>query len=216
MAQVSEIDVIRLVHAHMRDEELVARARRGCRTAVEQLLGKYRNLVEGKASAYFLAGADHDDVVQEGMIGLFKAIRDFSQEHLCAFRSFAELCVTRQIITAVKSASRNKHALLNGYVSTDMPLSHADEDRTVAETIPHAASECPEETIVGREFQLEVRRRIGADLSPLEGQTLLRYVEGQSYHEIASDLGLQVKQVDNALQRAKKKLGRFAHEIVLT
>lgn len=201
--------------ALMGDEELVARGRRGCRRSIEHLLGKYRNLVEGKASAYFLAGADRDDVVQEGMIGLYKAIRDFSGDHLCAFRSFAELCVTRQIITAVKTATRNKHAPLNTYVSMDTPIDDAEEDRTFGEMLPQPPHQDPAEAVVIGDLQREVRRRIGSELSCLEARALLRYIEGESYQDIAAELGLGVKQVDNALQRAKKKMGRFAHELNL-
>ncbi|MBP8953470.1 MAG: RNA polymerase sporulation sigma factor SigH [Armatimonadetes bacterium] len=209
MAQLSEIDfVYGRAHARLADEELVAHAHSGCNAAVEYLLGKYRSLVEGKASAYFLAGADHDDVVQEGMIGLFKAIRDFSAEHLCAFRSFAELCITRQIITAVKTATRQKHSALNAYVSIDLPVSDQEEDRTFGETLVNAVCDGPEGAVAGRELQVLIRKRIERDLSRLESGVLLRYLEGKSYGEIASDLGLQVKQVDNALQRAKKKLAR--------
>lgn len=210
MAQLTRLDVMQTAHSRMGDEELVACARRGSRGAVEYLLVKYRNLVEGKASAYFLAGADHDDVVQEGMIGLFKAIRDFSAEHLCAFRSFAELCVTRQIISAVKTATRHKHGALNNYLSTDMPLRDDGEDRTLGDTIPapEGAGDSPERTVLGRELAHELGRRIGANLSTLEARVLVRYLEGCAYLDIAAELGLDVKQVDNALQRAKKKLGR--------
>lgn len=214
MAQLTRLDVIGTAHSRMGDEELVACARRGSRGAVEHLLVKYRNLVEGKASAYYLAGADHEDVVQEGMIGLFKAIRDFSAEHLCAFRSFAELCVTRQIISAVKTATRHKHGALNSYVSTDTPLRGDDEGCTLGDTIaaPEGSGASPEQALLGRELARELRRRIGADLSSLEARVLLLYLEGCEYRSIAAELGLNVKQVDNALQRAKKKLGRCAGE----
>jgi RNA polymerase sporulation-specific sigma factor len=198
------------------DEELIARSRRGCRRSVEHLLGRYRTLVEGKANAYFMAGADREDVVQEGMIGLFKAIRDFSSEHLCAFRSFAELCVTRQIITAVKSATRQKHLPLNSYVSTDLPVDDGEEDRTLGETLTEPGHTDPVRAVAIAELQREVRRRIGDELSPLEARALLLYVEGQSYQDIARTLGLGVKQVDNALQRAKKKLGRYARDFTIT
>jgi len=197
----------------MPDEQLVLCAHRGSVDAMEHLLGKYRSLVEGKANAYFLAGADHEDVVQEGMIGLFKAIRDFSTEHLCAFRSFAELCITRQIITAVKTATRQKHAALNGYVSIDLPFGDQEEERTFGETLVHAVCDGPEGQIAGRELEREVRMRIHQDLSDLEARVLLEYLDGNSYGEIADRLGLQVKQVDNALQRAKKKLARCSESL---
>ena len=217
MAQLTRLDVVPpLSHSHVCDEELVARAHNGSRGAVEQLLSKYRNLVEGKASAYYMAGAEHEDVVQEGMIGLFKAIRDFSTEHLCAFRSFAELCVTRQIITAVKTATRHKHQALNCYVSTDASVGEDGEVRTLADTIPEPSWQCPENAVVSRELALEIAQRIGTDLSHLEAETLLRYLDGHSYQSIADELGLDLKQVDNALQRAKKKLGRRAREMTHT
>lgn len=215
MAQISELHPLPQPFAGLGDEELVARARHGCGRASEYLLGRYRSLVEGKARAYFLVGADHEDVVQEGMIGLFKAIRDFSSDHLCAFRSFAELCVTRQIITAVKTATRQKHMALNSYVSMDLPIDEAGEDRTLVDVLSQEAPDTPEDMIASRELHRELRARIRTDLSALEAQTLVRYIEGVSYQEIARELRLSVKQVDNALQRAKKKLARHARAISL-
>jgi len=193
----------------MPDEVLVARAKEGSQPATEHLLRKYRNLVEGKARAYFLVGADHEDVVQEGMIGLFKAIRDFSHDKLSAFRSFAELCVTRQIITAVKTATRQKHSALNSYVSMDGPA--ADDTaaaRTLAETLAEVGQFSPEELVLGRHLKHQLHWHIERDLSDLEAQALSRYIQGKSYHEIARDLSREVKQIDNALQRAKKKIVR--------
>lgn len=208
MAQVAEIVPLARPFSRMADEELVARSRRGCTWAIEFLLGRYRGLVEGKARAYFLAGADHEDVVQEGMIGLFKAIRDFSSENLCAFRSFAELCVTRQIISAVKTSTRRKHAALNQYVSTDLPEAEEQAEARLAELLQGAASQDPQALLSDQELEGVLRRHIGLDLSRLEAQALLRHLDGESYHEIAADLGRQVKQIDNALQRAKRKLSR--------
>ena len=194
----------------MADEELIVQSQHGCGRAIEFLLGRYRGLVEGKARAYFLMGADHDDVVQEGMIGLFKAIRDFSSEHLCAFRSFAELCVTRQIITAVKTATRQKHTVLNHYLSLEGALADEDGERTLEEVLPLPLGDDPQDAITGREAGQDIRARIRHELSPLEAQALLRYIDGESYQDIARALGRQVKQIDNALQRAKKKLMRRA------
>jgi len=193
----------------MPDEVLVARAKEGSQPATDYLLRKYRNLVEGKARAYFLVGADHEDVVQEGMIGLFKAIRDFSHDRLSAFRSFAELCVTRQIITAVKTATRQKHSALNTYVSMDGPA--ADDTsaaRCLAETLAETGQCSPEELVLGRHLRTQLHWHIRRDLSDLECQALCRYIQGKSYHEIARDLAREVKQIDNALQRAKKKIIR--------
>lgn len=192
----------------MGDEELVWRARRGYEPATERLLSKYRALVEGKARAYYLAGAEHDDVVQEGMIGLYKAIRDFSYDNLSAFRSFAELCITRQIITAVKAAARQKHIPLNCYASIDCPAAEEDVATPLRDLVPAQRRFQPDELVIGREFGAEIRRHIASELSGLEAEALLRYIDGQTYQDIASALGRQVKQIDNALQRAKKKMGR--------
>lgn len=192
----------------MGDEELVQRAKSGHQLATERLLSKYRALVEGKARAYFLAGADHDDVVQEGMIGLYKAIRDFSHDNLSAFRSFAELCITRQIITAVKAAARQKHIPLNAYTSIDVPVDEEDSSVTLRDCVAAQRRYQPEELVIGREFGAEIRRHMARELSGLEAEALLRYIDGQTYHDIARALGRQVKQIDNALQRAKKKMGR--------
>ena len=208
MAHAGELRTFVRTSSRMADEELIAQSQRGCGRAAEYLLGRYRGLVEGKARAYFLAGADHDDVVQEGMIGLFKAIRDFSSEHLCAFRSFAELCVTRQIITAVKTATRQKHSALNSYLSMDAALAEEDGDRTLEDVLGLPAGGDPETSVSGWDMAQGIRRRIGDDLSPLEAEALLRYIDGESYQDIARSLGRQVKQIDNALQRAKKKLVR--------
>jgi RNA polymerase sporulation-specific sigma factor len=162
--------------------------------------------VEGKAKSYFLIGADHEDVVQEGMIGLFKAIRDFSDGNLAAFRSFAELCITRQIITAVKAATRQKHSLLNTYVSVEMPVADSDDEPPLREVLAETRPSDPQELFLCREFRCEVDGQIRKRLSPLEAAALRRYIAGRTYGDIARELGCGVKQIDNALQRAKKKM----------
>lgn len=192
----------------MPDEEVVARAKGGSLWATEHILRKYRHLVEGKAKSYFLLGADHEDVVQEGMIGLFKAIRDFSDGNLAAFRSFAEMCITRQIITAVKAATRQKHSLLNTYVSIEMPAVDSDDEPALRDVFVEARPSDPQELYLYRDFHTRVDGAIRRSLSELEAETLRRYIEGKSYGDIARELGCGVKQVDNALQRAKKKMGR--------
>jgi RNA polymerase sporulation-specific sigma factor len=192
----------------MADEEVVAQAKQGSLWATEHILRKYRHLVEGKAKSYFLLGADHEDVVQEGMIGLFKAIRDFSGDNLAAFRSFAELCVTRQIITAVKTATRHKHSLLNTYVSVELSSAEQDDEPPLRELLIEDGPSDPQEVFLCREFRSEVDGHIRHVLSPLEAEALRRYIEGKSYQDIARDLRCGLKQVDNALQRAKKKMGR--------
>jgi len=194
--------------AGMRDEEVVAWAKEGSLRATEHLLRKYRGLVEGKARNYFVLGADHEDVVQEGMIGLFKAIRDFSGENLSAFRSFAELCITRQIITAVKTATRQKHTLLNNYVSMESPATEDEDDPPLREVIIESRPSDPQELYLSSEFRCAVAGHMRSHLSPLEAGVLRRYIEGKTYGDIARELGCGVKQVDNALQRAKKKMGR--------
>lgn len=192
----------------MADEAVVACARRGSLGATEHILRKYRHLVEGKAKAYFLLGADHEDVVQEGMIGLFKAIRDYSGDNLATFRSFAELCITRQIITAVKTATRQKHSLLNLYVSMELPAAEVDDEPPLREIIIEDRPSDPHQLFLSREFRSEVDGHIRRHLSPLEAEALRRYIEGKSYSDIAVELRRGVKQIDNALQRAKKKMGR--------
>lgn len=192
----------------MPDEEVVARAKQGSLRATEHILRKYRSLVEGKARSYFLLGADHEDVVQEGMIGLFKAIRDFSEENLSAFRSFAELCITRQIITAVKTATRQKHALLNTYISMELPLAEREDEPLLREVIMEERPSDPQDLVLNEEFRSEVDSHIRQCLSPLEAAALRRYIEGKTYGDIARELKRDIKQIDNALQRAKKKMGR--------
>ncbi len=191
-----------------RDEELVVRARRGRRWAVDELLRRYRGLVESKARLYYLAGADHEDVVQEGMIGLFKAVRDFSGGHARVFRSFADLCVTRQIITAVKAASRQKHVALNSYVSVDGPAAACDPDQCLIDVLAECREPTPEDVVAHRQLYEEVSGRVDRELSQLEGRALRLYLQGRSYNEIAATLRCNVKQVDNALQRAKRKITR--------
>jgi RNA polymerase sporulation-specific sigma factor len=191
----------------MSEHEVIVLAKQGSGDATEYLLRKYQGLVEAKAKSYFLLGADREDVIQEGRIGLFKAIRDFSIHHFGGFRKFAALCVTRQIISAVKCASRQKHAALNGYVSVDAPLPEGDEEGALYEVLAAEGESSPDDVIVGRELQRAVHTEMARSLSDLERQVLQRYLRGYSYRDIARSLGSNVKQVDNALQRAKKKLG---------
>jgi len=191
----------------MAEHEVIALAKQGSGAATEYLLRKYQGLVEAKAKNYFLMGAEREDVIQEGMIGLFKAIRDFSVHRFGGFRKFAALCVTRQIISAVKCASRQKHAALNCYVSVDAPTGDGEgEEAALHETLACDPSLSPEEVVMGRELQRRVCREMQDTLSELEREVLRQYLRGYSYRDIARHLGTNVKQVDNALQRAKKKL----------
>lgn len=188
----------------MLDEEVVAYARKGSTLATEYLLGKYRALVEGKARLYYLRGADREDVVQEGMIGLFKAIRDYRGDRLARFRAFAELCVTRQIITAVKRASRHKHDPLNRYVSLE--IGDPDEDTGWTDRMGDEGASDPLRMILRMQAPDLVLKRLESALSKLESQVFECYLRGKSYREMALELSRRTKSIDNALQRVKKKI----------
>lgn len=189
-----------------RDEEIVAMAKEGNDRALEYLLCKYQNFVKSKAKSYFLIGADKEDIYQEGMIGLFKAIRDFKDDKLASFKVFAELCITRQIITAVKTATRQKHIPLNTYISLNKPIYDEESDRTLLDIISGIKVSDPEELIIDREEMENIESKIEEVLSSLEMEVLNSYLDGKSYQEIASDLDRQAKSIDNALQRVKRKL----------
>jgi RNA polymerase sporulation-specific sigma factor len=191
----------------MMDEDVVSYAKQGSKRAAEHLLSKYRSLVEGKARSYFLVGADHEDVVQEGMIGLYKAIRDFRSDKLARFRAFAELCVTRQIITAVKSATRQKHVPLNRYISLHRAVVDEDSDGMLIDILPDSCVIDPEKVLLGSHVRQCFRESAHPALSLLESKVLRYYLEGMSYLEMAALLSCRAKSVDNALQRVKRKIG---------
>jgi len=193
----------------IQDEELVSKARDGSEVALEVLINKYKNFVRAKARSYFLVGADRDDIIQEGMIGLYKAVRDFRADKLSSFRAFAELCVTRQIITAIKTATRQKHIPLNSYISLNKPIYDEDSDRTLMDVISGVHISDPEELVINREEFDDIESKMGEILSDLEWQVLVSYLEGRSYQEIAAELNRHVKSVDNALQRVKRKLEKY-------
>lgn len=199
-------------YASMTDEDIVALCRGGDNVAEEYLLNKYKNFVRSKARSYFLIGADHEDIVQEGMIGLYKAIRDFRADKLSSFRAFAELCITRQIITAIKTATRQKHIPLNSYVSLNKPLYDEESDRTLLDVIIEGRATNPEELIIGQEDLKSINHKIDEVLSGLEQEVLRAYLDGKSYQEIADNLGRHVKSIDNALQRVKRKLEKYLEE----
>ena len=180
--------------------------------ALEFLLNRYKNFVRSRARSYFLIGADHEDIVQEGMIGLYKAVRDFRPEKLASFRAFAELCVTRQIITAIKTATRQKHIPLNSYISLNKPIFDEESDRTLLDVISEGRITNPEELLIGRESYVSIESRIDEALSPLERRVLAAYLDGKSYQEIAQMLDRHVKSIDNALQRVKHKLEKLMAE----
>ena len=190
------------------DEELIEMVHQGNTDALDFLITKYRLLVRAKARSYFLIGADKEDIVQEGMIGLYKAIRDFKGDKLSSFRAFAELCITRQIITAIKTATRQKHIPLNSYVSLDKPIFDEESDRTLMDVLTGAVMDDPEELMIHREEFGYLEGKMSEILSELELQVLALYLDGQSYHEISEELNRHVKSIDNALQRVKRKLER--------
>lgn len=193
---------------HLTDEELIEQVHLGNTDALDFLISKYRLLVKAKARSYFLIGADKEDIIQEGMIGLYKAIRDFKEDKLASFRAFAELCITRQIITAIKTATRQKHIPLNSYVSLDKPIYDEESERTLMDVITSPVSDDPEYLMINREDYNYLEQKMGEVLSELEQQVLVRYLEGQSYNEISEELDRHVKSIDNALQRVKRKLER--------
>lgn len=192
----------------MQDEEIVEIAKADNDLALEYLIYKYKNYVKCKARSYYLIGADREDIIQEGMIGLYKAIRDYDKDKLASFRAFAEICITRQIITAIKTATRQKHIPLNSYVSLNKPIYDEESDRTLMDIISGIKICDPEELMICRENLDSMERKIGEILSELELDVLMSYVDGMSYQEIATDMDRHVKSVDNALQRVKKKLER--------
>lgn len=188
------------------DEEIVIEAKKGSVRAQEYLINKYQNFVKSKAKSYFLIGADKEDIYQEGMIGLYKAIRDFKADKLSSFKAFAELCVTRQIITAIKTATRQKHIPLNTYISINKPIYDEESDRTLLDILSAAKVTDPEELIISQEELKHIQNEIGDVLSDLELEVLASYLDGKSYQEIACDLNRHAKSIDNALQRVKRKL----------
>ena len=191
------------------DENLVERVHKGESEALDYLIHKYRNFVRAKARTYFLIGADKEDIVQEGMIGLYKAIRDFKEDKLTSFKAFAELCITRQIITAIKPATRQKHIPLNSYVSLDKPIYDEESDRTLMDVLTGAKVMNPEQLLINREEFDDIELKMAELLSDLERKVLALYLDGQSYQEISEELNRHVKSIDNALQRVKRKLERY-------
>lgn len=188
------------------DEEVVYEAKKGNTNAEEYLIAKYENFVKLKSKSYFLIGADKEDIYQEGMIGLYKAIRDFKVDKISSFKAFAELCITRQIITAIKTATRQKHIPLNTYISLNKPIYEEESDRTLIDVLSELKINDPEELIIGKEQLEHIEEKMEEVLSDLEKEVLQAYLDGKSYQEIAADLDRQAKSIDNALQRVKKKL----------
>jgi RNA polymerase sporulation-specific sigma factor len=206
--ETARVDRWKAAYADSRpDDELVLAARSGDEGALTELLTKYRAFARVKARSYFLVGADREDIVQEGMIGLYKAVRDFNPDMQTSFRAFAELCVTRQIITAIKTATRQKHGPLNNYVSFSRPVAGDDDgERVLGDVLPTVAVSDPADLVISAERIRALQAHFDEVLSDLETEVLRLYVEGKSYQEIAERLQRHVKSIDNALQRIKRKL----------
>ena len=188
------------------DEEIVdIYQRENNHFATDYIVQRYKNFVRSKARSYFLMGADKEDIIQEGMIGLYKATRDYNRDHEVSFKSFAELCITRQIISAIKGASRQKHIPLNSYISLNKPA-YDDSERTLIEVLETKKNLDPEEVVINREQYALIKEVMEAVLSPLEWDVLRGYMDAKSYQEMAEEHHRSIKSIDNALQRVKKKM----------
>jgi RNA polymerase sporulation-specific sigma factor len=203
----------------LEDLQLVLKVRNGSKAAQDELMRRYHGFVRLKASSYFLAGGDNDDLLQEGLIGLYKAVRDFRPDKETSFRSFAELCVTRQIITAIKTATRFKHSPLNTYVSFSHTPAGQDSDGecTLGDALPGPAVQEPPVMVISTEELQALVFSLGTGLSSLEADALRLYLEGASYEDMAAELGCDTKTIDNALQRVKRKIipHQKAREVLL-
>ncbi|QQY79431.1 RNA polymerase sporulation sigma factor SigH [Keratinibaculum paraultunense] len=197
------------IYDDMKDEDVVERAKTGDPLALDYLMSKYKSFVKLKSRSYFLIGADNEDIIQEGMIGLYKAIRDYDKDKLTSFKAFAELCITRQIITAIKTATRQKHIPLNSYISLNKPIYDEESDRTLLDVISGTKVTDPEELVISSEELCFMENQMVELLSDLEWDVLMAYLEGKTYQEIADELNRHVKSIDNALQRVKRKLERY-------
>lgn len=202
-------DLELISYKSMRDEDVVEVARGSSVQAMNYLINKYQNLVKRKAKSYYLIGGDNDDIVQEGFIGLYKAIQDYDKDKLTSFKVFAEICITRQIITAIKTATRQKHIPLNSYVSLNKPMYHEETGNTLLDVISGIKITNPEELMISREELESMERKTEELLSELELKAFGLYIEGMSYQEIAKEMDRHIKCIDNALQRVKKKLDKY-------
>ena len=196
-------------YSELSDESVVVLAKDGDTAAIDYILEKYKPLVKAKSRAYFLKGADNEDIIQEGMIGLYKSVRDFNAEKHSSYRAFAELCVNRQVITAVKAATRQKHTPLNDYVSLNKPVFDEDSQETIIDNIKATESDNPETMMIGREAREGIEEHLIKNLSRYESTVLNLYLEKKSYADIAAITGKPEKSVDNALQRIKRKLEKY-------
>ncbi len=196
----------------LKDTELVMLAKKGNKKAITTLISKYKNFVRARSKFYFIIGADKEDIVQEGLIGLYKAIRDYNPDKKTSFRAFAELCIMRQIITAIKTATRQKHTPLNSYVSLNKPIFEENGERVLSDVIVSTRSINPEEMYITLELTKDIKEKMKKYLSSLEARVLSEYLRGLSYHEVAKSIGKHIKSVDNALQRIKRKIQQTIKE----
>lgn len=204
---VANDEYYKIIDNSQQDEyDIVLKASKGDKIALEYIIKKYKNFVKAKAKSYFLIGADKEDIIQEGMIGLYKAIRDFDGNKTNSFKCFADICITRQIITAIKTATRQKHIPLNSYVSLNKPIYDEESERTLLDIIATSIVSDPEELIISKEELKHIESKINELLSELEQEVLELYLNGKSYQYIADRLQRDVKSIDNALQRVKRKL----------
>lgn len=189
--------------------EIINLAKLGDSQAIECIIDRYSVLVKAKAKTYFLVGADKEDIIQEGLIGLYKAIRDYDQSHTCSFKHFADICITRQIITAIKTATRQKHIPLNSYISLNKPVFEDESERSLFDMITSNFDSDPEKMTILKEEYEYIEQKMAEVLSPFEEQVLAQYLAGKSYKEISVDLNKGAKSIDNAIQRIKKKIEKF-------
>lgn len=190
------------------DEELINLANQGNESALEHLLKRYKELVNMKVSKYFMIGAEKEDIFQEGMIGLFKAIKSYDKQKQNSFKTFANLCIERQLITAIKTSNRQKHQPLNSYISLNTAAYEEDDDSSMLDRLNTGTAEDPLDTITKKEYYQFVERKIDTSLSNFEKQVLTRYSRGESYTKIAEKLDAPVKSIDNAIQRIRKKASK--------
>jgi RNA polymerase sporulation-specific sigma factor len=203
-------------YAKLRDENIISLIREGDRTAQDFMISKYKSLVKVKSRTYFLIGADREDIIQEGMIGLYKAIRDFNKDKLASFHSFAEICVTRQIITAIKTATRQKHIPLNSYISLNKSVDEGETVRSYIDLLVETSISSPEDIFIDQEDKSFIEKNIAETLSLLECKVLYLYMQGKSYLEIACMTDKNEKSIDNAIQRIRRKVEKILAEKNLT
>lgn len=196
-------------YENMNEEEIVKIAQNGDLKAEEYLIKRYKNFVKAKARSYYLIGADREDIIQEGTIGFYKAIRDYNANKEVTFRVFAKLCVTRQMITAIKTATRQKHIPLNSYISLNKPMYNEENDKTLLDILAGEKINNPEDLLISKEEIINIESKIKEHLSKLEIKVLNSYLQGKSYIEISDEINKSIKSIDNALQRVKRKLEKF-------